>query len=78
MMSTRRLATYMGEYIPGNPNIMAQNMAGASSIIWASERHPRRRRAQIYFDPWTSMRAVSIVNHRYSILDLDFPAQPFP
>ena len=32
----RMLATYMGKYIPGNPNIMVQNMPGASSMITAN------------------------------------------
>lgn len=32
----RLLATYMGKYIPGNPNIMVQNMPGASSRITAN------------------------------------------
>ena len=32
----RVLATYMGKYIAGNPNIMVQNMPGASSMIAAN------------------------------------------
>lgn len=32
----RMLANYMGKYIPGNPNIMVQNMPGASSMIAAN------------------------------------------
>jgi tripartite-type tricarboxylate transporter receptor subunit TctC len=32
----RLLATYMGKYIPGNPNLMVQNMPGASSMIAAN------------------------------------------
>jgi hypothetical protein len=32
----RLLATYMGKHIPGNPNIMVQNMPGASSMIAAN------------------------------------------
>jgi len=32
----RLLATYMGKYIAGNPNIMVQNMPGASSMIAAN------------------------------------------
>lgn len=32
----RMLANYMGEYIPGNPTIMVQNMPGASSMIAAN------------------------------------------
>ena len=32
----RLLATYMGKYIPGNPDIMVQNMPGASSMIAAN------------------------------------------
>jgi tripartite-type tricarboxylate transporter receptor subunit TctC len=32
----RMLAAYMGKYIPGNPNIMVQNMPGASSMITAN------------------------------------------
>jgi tripartite-type tricarboxylate transporter receptor subunit TctC len=30
------LAAHMGKYIPGNPNIIVQNMAGASSMITAN------------------------------------------
>jgi tripartite-type tricarboxylate transporter receptor subunit TctC len=32
----RMLAAHMGKYIPGNPNIIVQNMAGASSMITAN------------------------------------------
>jgi tripartite-type tricarboxylate transporter receptor subunit TctC len=32
----RMLATSMGKYIPGNPNIMVQIMPGASSMITAT------------------------------------------
>ena len=32
----RMLAEHMGKYIPGNPNILVQNMAGASSMITAN------------------------------------------
>lgn len=32
----RMLATYMGKYIPGNPNFLVQNMPGASSMITAN------------------------------------------
>lgn len=32
----RMLANYMGKYIPGNPNIMVQNMPGASTMIAAN------------------------------------------
>jgi tripartite-type tricarboxylate transporter receptor subunit TctC len=32
----RLFARYMGKYIPGNPEIIAQNMAGASSVIAAN------------------------------------------
>ena len=30
------LAAHMGKYIPGNPNIIVQNMPGASSMITAN------------------------------------------
>ncbi|HEX2228066.1 MAG TPA: tripartite tricarboxylate transporter substrate-binding protein, partial [Candidatus Binatia bacterium] len=32
----RMLAEHMGKHIPGNPNIIVQNMAGASSMITAN------------------------------------------
>jgi len=32
----RMLAAHMGKYIPGNPNIIVQNMSGASSMITAN------------------------------------------
>ena len=32
----RMLAAHMGKYIPGNPNIIVQNMPGASSMITAN------------------------------------------
>lgn len=32
----RMLASYMGKYIPGNPNFIVQNMPGASSMITAN------------------------------------------
>lgn len=32
----RALSQYMGKYIPGNPNIIVQNMAGAGSMIAAN------------------------------------------
>jgi tripartite-type tricarboxylate transporter receptor subunit TctC len=32
----RMLATHMGKYIPGNPNIIVQNMPGASTMITAN------------------------------------------
>lgn len=33
---SRMLAAHMGKYIPGNPNIIVQNMPGASSMITAN------------------------------------------
>src|ERR671914_876587 len=32
----RMLAEHMGKHIPGNPNLIVQNMAGASSMITAN------------------------------------------
>jgi tripartite-type tricarboxylate transporter receptor subunit TctC len=32
----RMLAAHMGKYIPGNPNIIVQNMPGASTMITAN------------------------------------------
>lgn len=32
----RMLAAHIGKYIPGNPNIIVQNMPGASSMITAN------------------------------------------
>jgi tripartite-type tricarboxylate transporter receptor subunit TctC len=32
----RLFARYMGKYIPGNPEIIAQNMPGAGSVIAAN------------------------------------------
>ena len=33
----RMLAPYMAKYIPGNPNIIIQNVAGAASLIAANQ-----------------------------------------
>ncbi len=35
----RLLARYMGKYIPGNPDIIVQNMPGAASVIAANHVH---------------------------------------
>jgi tripartite-type tricarboxylate transporter receptor subunit TctC len=32
----RAIARHMGKYIPGNPSIMVENMAGAASLISAN------------------------------------------
>jgi tripartite-type tricarboxylate transporter receptor subunit TctC len=36
--AARLLARYMGKYIPGNPEILVQNMPGAGSVIAAQFR----------------------------------------
>lgn len=66
-MWARLIAQYMAKYIPGNPNIIVQNMAGASSVIAANYVYGIAKpdgltlggvRAGLYFDQLIGRKEV--------------------
>src|SRR6266481_6001823 len=66
-MWARLVAQYMAKYIPGNPNIVVQNMAGASSVIAANYVYSVAKpdgltlggiRAGLYFDQLVGRKEV--------------------
>lgn len=64
---TRMLARYLGKYIPGNPNIIVQNMPGAGAMIAANYVYKVAKpdgltlggiRAGLYFDQLVGRKEV--------------------
>src|SRR5262245_58707371 len=64
---TRLIARYLGKYIPGNPNIIVQNMPGAGAMIAANyvykvaksdESETGGIRAGLYFDQLVRRKEV--------------------
>ena len=41
-VGARILARYLGKYLPGNPQVLAQNMPGAGGVRVLEYLHPRR------------------------------------
>jgi tripartite-type tricarboxylate transporter receptor subunit TctC len=64
---TRMIARYLGKYIPGNPNIIVQNMPGAGAMIAANYVYKVAKpdgltlggiRAGLYFDQLVGRKEV--------------------
>ena len=64
---TRMIARYLGKYIPGNPNIVVQNMPGAGAMIAANYVYKVAKpdgltlgglRAGLYFDQLVGKKEV--------------------
>ena len=63
----RLIAQYMPKYIPGNPNIIVQNMSGASSLVAANYLYKIAKpdgltfggvRSSLYFDQLVGRKEV--------------------